>query len=136
MDTKNEMIAPNLLDKFFQNYASCFENFDGPSLVTCFTSPFSIIHKRGITSFPSKNKALDNLTSLLDLYKKRNLIDATFTILKTTFVKEGQVLVTLKWDLSNGNNLICDSFKCIYHLINEGEELKILLVTNFEENLD
>jgi hypothetical protein len=136
MDTKNEMIAPNLLDKFFQNYASCFENFDVSSLVTCFTSPFSIIHKRGITSFPSESNALNNLAPLLELYKKRNLIDATFTILNKTPVKKGQILVTLKWDLSDGNNLICDSFKCIYHLINEGEELKILLVTNFEENLD
>ena len=128
-----ETFSLKTLTAYFKKYAACYESFDVTTLCSYFSFPSCIVHEQSVTAFTTKEEILENMTKLLDIYKKRGFGHAEFTILNTVVFGKNHALVTLEWVLLDKKNCTLDLFRCNYQLINQNGMIKIVVVTNLEE---
>jgi rhodanese-related sulfurtransferase len=122
-------------------YREAFSRLDGDSVANLWHSPSGITHSNrdgdaaDVTWWNDNAPMRDNMRKLCDIYRDNDYSHANFRI--ETFYSLGahHAFADLHWDLIRRGGESLQSFRTGYNLVRTGEGIRVLMVTQYQEDI-
>ena len=126
---------------FFETYRDAFDRLDGDAVAALWHTPSGITHARagGATAqlawWSDEAPMRANHRALCELYRSLAYRSAEFEIVDCISLGANHALANLHWTLRRDDGALLQDFHTGYHLLRTPDGPRVLLVTQYEEDL-
>ena len=128
--------------QFFDDYRAAFNRLDGDAVADLWHVPSGITHaaKTGshaaLTWWEDDVPMRKNMNELCDLYRDNGYDHAHCEMESSTPMGKRHAFALLHWTLKRKDGSLLQSFRTGYNLMRTESGPKVILVTQFEEDID
>ena len=128
--------------QFFDSYRAAFNRLDGGAIADCWHVPSGITHAANtghdaaLTWWPDDAAILNNMNTLCDLYRGIGYDHADYAMENFVPMGERHAFALLHWTIKRPDGNVLQAFRTGYNLMRTERGPKVILVTQFEEDVD
>lgn len=129
------------VQQFFETYRAAFNRLDGDTVADMWHTPSAITHRAkgadhaALTTWVEHAPMRANMHTLCDVYRNEGYGHADFTIDACESMGEHHAFAALSWTLRRTDGSLLQRFKTGYNLMRTTDGPKVILVTQFEEDV-
>jgi hypothetical protein len=126
---------------FFESYRDAFNRLDGEAVANLWYSCSGITHLNRdgdaaeITWWNEASPMRENMQKLCDVYRTNDYSHANFQIDAFRSLGPHHAFADLHWDLFRKNGESLQSFNTGYNLMRTRDGIRVLMATQYEENV-
>jgi hypothetical protein len=126
---------------FFEAYRDAFNRLDGDAVAALWHTPSAITNTRSgeasaqLTLWSADAPMRANHRALCDLYRGNGYRDARFEIVDCINLGAHHAFANVHWSLWRHDGSLLQEFRTGYNLLRTAEGPKVLLVTQYEEDI-
>jgi hypothetical protein len=127
---------------FFASYRDHFNRLDGDAVANLWNACSGIAHAsssdgHGVcTMWPDDAPMRNNMRALCDAYRKSGYAHAEFQIEKHEAMGANHAFSVLHWRLYRSDDSLLQAFHTGYQLLRTAQGIRVLLATQYEEDID
>ena len=128
--------------QFFDAYRDCFNRLDGHAVADMLHTPSAITHaapgaspNAELTLWPDDAPMRANMLALCNVYRNAGFHRADFVLTQWVSLGAHHAFAVLDWTLWRADGSVLQQFRTGYNLLRTAHGPKVLLVTQFEEDL-
>jgi hypothetical protein len=128
--------------QFFDDYRAAFNRLDGDGIASCWHVPSGITHNASagsdaaLTWWPDDAPMRKNMNALCDLYRGIGYDHAEYAMENFVPMGERHAFALLHWTIKRQDGSVLQAFRTGYNLMRTEHGPKVILVTQFEEDID
>ncbi len=130
------------VQSFFESYRVAFNRLDGDGVAGLWHTPSGITHRAkgadhaALTTWTELAPMCANMRALCDAYRNNGYDHAEFTLDRCETMGDHHAFAVISWTLFRADGSTLQQFKTGYNLMRTADGPKVILVTQFEENID
>lgn len=130
------------IQQFFNLYRAQFDRLDGDAVANLVHTPSAITHRASeanhaaLTAWTDDAPMRTNMRALCDLYRAAGYHHAEFTFEHVQPMGEHHAFAVLAWCLKRADGSVLQRFRTGYNVMRTPSGPKVVLVTQFEENIE
>ena len=124
---------PREIRDFFGCYRNAFNALDGRAVAELYAEPSGIAQDGTYTHWPQRQRVVENMTALCQLYRDKGFIRADFE--PHQFIDQGasHAIADVMWRIDWRGGPAPWRFKTTYNLVRSQQGWKVLLCTAYAE---
>lgn len=123
------------IESFFTAYAQAFSRLDGDAVAAHCALPMAISQGEAVTWWNEPEPVRDNMRKLCEVYRQAGMAKAEPLLESVQALGAADAFVRVRWMLTRVDGSLLQRFSTGYHLKQVTGEVKVLLVTAFDEDL-
>ncbi len=130
------------VQSFFEDYRARFNRLDGNAVADIWHTPSAITHlakdasHAALTTWIADAPMRANMHALCDAYRVGGYDSADFSLDACESMGEYHAFAIVSWTLSRTDGSLLQQFKTGYNLMRAADGIRVILVTQFEENIE
>ncbi len=130
------------VSQFFDDYRALFNRLDGNAVANRWHIPSGITHAAqtgrdaALTWWTEDAPMRKNMNALCDVYRNTGYDHAEYAMESFVPMGERHAFALLHWTLKRHDGSLLQSFRTGYNLMRTESGPKVILVTQFEEDID
>ena len=130
------------VESFFEDYRARFNRLDGDAVADMWHTPGPITHRAkgvnhaALTPWTEDAPMRANMRALCDVYRNDGYDHANFALDSCESMGEHHAFAVVSWTLTRADDSLLQQFKTGYNLMRTTDGPKVILVTQFEENIE
>ncbi len=126
---------------FFESYRDHFNRLDADAVADTWHTPSGITHPArdhpyaSYTMWPTDAPMRANTSALCDMYRGNDFSHAKFELATYVSMGANHAFVVVHWTLWRKDSTMLQSFKTAYNLMRTERGPRVILVTQFEEDI-
>ena len=130
------------VQSFFEDYRARFNRLDDDAVANLWHTPSAITHRAkganhaALTTWSEDAPMRANMHALCDIYRNDGYDHADFTLDSCELMGEYHAFAVVSWTLTRTDGTLLQQFKTGYNLMRAANGTRVILVTQFEENIE
>lgn len=127
---------------FFEDYQARFNRLDGDAVAALWHTPSAITHPvsavdaAALTTWTEDAPMRTNMRALCDAYRGNGYDHADFALDHCESMGAHHAFAVVSWTLMRADGSLLQQFKTGYNLMRTSDGPKVILVTQFQENVE